>query len=286
MEASSIDPGEFRNAQKESWDEAAAGWKKWSGWLDDHALPISERLVELAGVEPGSQVLDVGAGYGEPSLTAARKVGPDGRVVSSDPAAEMLAYGRERAAEAGIENIEFLNAGANDIDFPAESFDAAVSRWGIIFDPDGEGSAGRVRGFLKPGARFAISSWGTPEQVPMIARPMKAVISFLGLEPPPPGLPGPLSRPTPEDIGGLLQGGGFSDVKVEETDIDFDWGSPEEFSTYVREVIAPITRMVESQPEDVQPKAWEAIAEDIRPEAGDDGKLKLSNRVLMAVGQA
>jgi SAM-dependent methyltransferase len=286
MEASGIDPAEFRTAQKESWDDAAAGWKKWSGWLDEHAHPISERLVELAGVEPGSQVLDVGAGYGEPSLTAARKAGPDGRVVSSDPAAEMLAYGRERAAAAGLENIEFLNAGANDIDFPAESFDAAVSRWGIIFDPDGEGSAGRVRGFLKPGAGFAISSWGTPEQVPMIARPMKAVISFLGLEPPPPGLPGPLSRPTPEDIGGLLQGGGFSDVKVEETDIDFDWGSPEEFSTYVREVIAPITRMVESQPEDVQPKAWEAIADDIRPEAGDDGKIKLANRVLMAVGQA
>lgn len=286
MEASGIDPAEFRDAQKESWGEAAAGWKKWSGWLDEHASPISKRLVELAGVESGSHVLDVAAGYGEPTLTAARKAGPDGRVVSTDIAAEMLAYGQERAAAAGLENVEFMHAGANELDFPAESFDAALSRWGIIFDPDGEGSAARVRGFLKPNNRMAISSWGTPEQVPMIARPMKVVLDFLELEPPPPGLPGPLSRPTPEAIGGLLQGGGFSGVQIEETDLEFDWASPEEFSTYIREAIAPITRMVEAQPEDIQPKAWKAIADDIAFEADDDGKIILTNRVLLAVGTA
>jgi SAM-dependent methyltransferase len=286
MGSPEIDPAQFREAQKESWGEAAAGWKKWSGWLDEHTSPVSEKLVDLAGVEPGSHVLDVAAGYGEPSLTAARKAGPDGRVVSSDIAAEMLAYGRERAGEAGLENIEFLHAGAHDLDFPHESFDAAVSRWGIIFDPDGEGAAARVRGFLKPGARFAISSWGTPEQVPMIARPMKAAIAFLGIDPPPPGTPGPLSRPTPEAIGGLLQGGGFSEVQVEETDVDFDWASPDEFTTYVREVIAPITRMIEAQPEDMQPKAWKAIEDDISELADEDGKLNLPNRVLLASGQA
>ena len=286
MGSPEIDPAEFRDAQKQSWGDAAAGWKKWSGWLDEHTSPVSEKLVDLAGVEPGSHVLDVAAGYGEPSLTAARKAGPDGRVVSSDIAAEMLAYGRERAGEAGLENIEFLHAGANDLDFPHESFDAAVSRWGIIFDPDGEGAAARVRGFLKPGARFAISSWGTPEQVPMIARPMKAALDFLGLPPPPPGTPGPLSRPTPEAIGGLLQGGGFSNVDVEEMDLDFDWASADEFTTYVREVIAPITRLIESQPEDVQPNAWQAITDDISAEAAGDGTIRAANRVLVAVGQA
>jgi enediyne biosynthesis protein CalE5 len=286
MESPAIDPSEFRDAQKESWGEAAAGWKKWSGWLDKHAAPVSERLVELARVETGSRVLDIAAGYGEPSLTAARKAGPDGTVVSTDIAPEMLAYGRERAAAAGMENIEFLNSDAISLDFPAESFDAAVSRWGIIFDPDGEGAAARVKGFLKPGARFAISSWGTPEQVPMIARPMKTVLNMFELDPPPPGTPGPLSRPTPEAIEGLVQGGGFSDVQVEEVDIDFVLGSADEFSTYVREVIAPITRMVEAQPEDVQPNAWKAIADDISTEAAEDGTIRLTNRVLLAAGQA
>jgi enediyne biosynthesis protein CalE5 len=286
MEAKAVDAVEFRSGQRKQWNTAAAGWRKWSDLIDAGSSGISVRLVELAKVEPGSRVLDVAAGYGEPSLTAARKAGPEGEVVSTDIAAEMLAYGRERAAEAGLENIEFMHAGANDLDFPHESFDAAVSRWGIIFDPDGEAAAARVRGFLKPGARFAISSWGTPEQVPMIARPMKAALDFLGLPPPPPGTPGPLSRPTPEAIGGLLQGGGFSDVKVEEMDLDFDWKSADEFSTYVREVIAPITKLVEAQPEDVQPKAWQAIADDISTEAAGDGTIRTANRVLVAVGQA
>ena len=284
--AAQVDPAEFRGAQKKSWGEAATGWKKWSGWMDEYFAPVSERLVELAQVEPGSHVLDVAAGYGEPSMTAARKAGPDGRVVASDIAAEMLDYGRERAADAGIENIEFLHAGANDLDFPHESFDAAVSRWGIIFDPDGEGAAARVREFLKPGARFAISSWGTAEQAPMIGRPMKTAIDFLGLEPPPPGLPGPLSRPTPEALGGLLEGGGFSDVQAEEMDLEFEWSSPEDYGIYVRDVIAPVTRMVESQPEDVQPKAWKAIEDDIRPFAGDDGTVRLTHRILLAAGRA
>ena len=286
MESKAIDPVEFRAGQRESWDHAAAGWKKWSEWWDRYAASVCERLVELAGVEPGSRVLDVAAGYGEPALTAARKAGPDGSVVATDISAEMLAYGRERAAAAGVDNIEFLESDANSLDLPKESFDAAVSRWGIIFEPDGEGAAGRIRGFLKPGSRLAISSWGEPERVPFIARPMKAALVFLGEEPPPPGTPGPLSRPTPEAIGGLLQGGGFSDVQVEEIELTMDWASPEEFSGYTKDIVAPITKMVEAHPEDVQEKTWQAIADDIRSEADSDGSLRLTNKVLLAAGIA
>jgi enediyne biosynthesis protein CalE5 len=286
VESKAIDPVEFRDAQKESWDHAAVGWKKWSEWWDRYAASVSERLVDLAGVEPGSRVLDVAAGYGEPALTAARKAGSDGSVVATDISAEMLAFGRERAAATGVDNIEFVESDANSLDLPKESFDAAVSRWGIIFEPDGEGTAGRIRGFLKPGSRMAISSWGEPESVPMIGRPMKTALEVLGEDPPPPETPGPLSRPTPEAIGGLLRGGGFSDVRVEEMELTFDWASPEEFSRYIKDVVAPIIKMVEAHPEDVQEKAWKAIADDIRSEAESDGRLRLPNKVLLAVGRA
>jgi enediyne biosynthesis protein CalE5 len=281
-----MDPAEFREGQKESWDSASVGWKKWSDWLDRQALLVSERLVDLAGVEPGSRVLDVAAGYGEPALTAARKAGPEGRVVATDISAGMLAYGRQRAAEAGLNNLEFMQSDANSLDFPHESFDAAVSRWGIIFEPDGEGTAERVRGFLKPGARFAISSWGPPERSPMLGRPMKTVTELLDVPPPPPGTPGPLSRPTPEAIGGLLEGGGFSDVRTEDVEISFEWTSPEEFALYIREIAAPISRMVEGAPEDLQEKAWAAVADDVRRDAEDDGTVRLSNQVLFAAGSA
>ena len=136
MESKGIDPAQFRSTQREQWNIAASGWRKWSELIDTAAGSVSERLVELAAIEPGSRVLDVAAGYGEPALTAARKAGPDGGVVATDISAEMLAYGRERAAEAGLENIEFVEADASSLDFPEDSFDAALSRWGIIFEPD------------------------------------------------------------------------------------------------------------------------------------------------------
>src|SRR5206468_7537286 len=179
------------------WDSAATGWRKWSRLIDEGSSRVSERLVELAGVEPGSRVLDVAAGYGEPSLTAARRAGPEGRVVATDISAEMLAFGRERAAAAGLENIDFVESDAASLEFPEASFDAALSRWGVIFEPDGEAAAARVRTFLKPGGRMAISSWGPPDRVPFLAVPLRTATQQLNVAPPPPGTPGPLSRPTP-----------------------------------------------------------------------------------------
>src|SRR5436309_1016869 len=244
MESKAVDPVDFREAQHRHWDSAAVGWKEWSEFNDRADGHISERLVELAGVRSGSRVLDVAAGYGEPALTAARKAGPEGRVVATDISAEMLAFGRERAAAAGSGNVEFMEADASSLDFPHASFDAAVSRWGIIFEPDAEAAAGRIRGFLKPGARMAISSWGEPDQVPFLAIPMRTTMERLDVPPPPAGTPGPLSRPTPEAIGGLLEGGGFSDVKVEEATASFEWESPEEFTTFIREIAPPISAMI------------------------------------------
>jgi SAM-dependent methyltransferase len=286
MEAKQVDPVEFRDGQRQQWNQAATGWRKWSELIDSAAGGVSRRLVELANVKPGSRVLDVAAGYGEPSLTAAEAAGPDGSVVATDISPEMLAFGRERASAAGLENIEFVESDAAGLEFPEGSFDAAISRWGIIFEPDGEGAAGRVRGFLKPGGRMAISSWGPPERVPFLGIPMKTAMARLDVPPPPPGTPGPLSRPTPEAIGGLLEGGGFSDIDVEETIVTFEWPSAEEFTTFVREIAPPITAMIDPHPADVQDATWAAITEAVGHQAADDGSIRLDGLVLMAAGSA
>jgi enediyne biosynthesis protein CalE5 len=286
MEAKAVDAVEFRDGQRQQWNSAATGWRKWSALIDQAASAISARLVELAGVEPGSRVLDVAAGYGEPSLTAARAAGPEGSVVATDISAEMLAFGRERAAEAGLGNIEFLESDASSLSFPEGSFDAAVSRWGIIFEPDAEAAAARVRTLLKPGARMAIASWGPPERVPFLAIPMRTAMQRLQVPPPPPGTPGPLSRPTPEALGGLLESGGFSGVEVEEADVTFEWQSPEEFTTFIREIAPPITAMIAPHPQDVQDETWAAITEAIRAVSKDGGAVRLSNLALLAAGRA
>ena len=282
----SINPVQFREGQREQWNKAATGWDKWSEMIDRGTAHISERMVELAGVEPGSRVLDVAAGYGEPSLTAARVAGPQGGVVSTDISAEMLDFGRKHAAAAGIENIEFVESDAAGLDFSEGSFDAALSRFGIIFEPDAEEAAGRVRGFLKPGGRMVIASWGTPEEAPFLSIPMRTAIERLDAEPPPPDTPGPLSRPTEEAIGGLLEGGGFSDVEVERTDVTMDWDSAEEFTTFVKEIAPPIRAIIDPHPPDVQEETWAAITEAVRERASDDGTLSLTSVALIASGRA
>src|SRR3954454_10125002 len=169
MEAKTIDPTAFRDAQRNQWNQAATGWKKWVDEMTATTQPVSDRLVELAGIGPGSRVLDVAAGYGEPALTAARKAGPDGHVVGTDISAEMLAFGRERAAAAGAANLEFVESEASALDFPEGSFDAAVSRWGYIFEPEAEPAAARIRSSLKTGGRSATPAWGSPPEGSMFS---------------------------------------------------------------------------------------------------------------------
>jgi enediyne biosynthesis protein CalE5 len=287
MESRAIDSAGFREAQHRNWDSAAVGWNEWREFNARADAHISARLVELAGVRPGSRVLDVAAGYGEPALTAARQAGPEGRVVASDISAEMLGFARERVAAAGVGNVEFLQSDASGLDFPPASFDAVVSRWGIIFEPDAEAAAARIRGFLEPGARMAISSWGEPGQVPFLSIPMRTTRERFDLPPPPPGTPGPLSRPTPEALGGLLEGGGFTEVAVERAEVVYEFDSPEHFTAYVRAIAAPIRAMIEQHAGEAQEEAWDAITRAAAEEGdGPESPLTLRNVVLLASGTA
>jgi enediyne biosynthesis protein CalE5 len=286
MDAKTIDQTEFRDAQRNQWNKAATGWKKWVDEMTATTQPVSDRLVELAGIGRGSRVLDVAAGYGEPALTAARKAGPDGHVVATDISAEMVAFGRERAATAGAANLEFVESEASALDFPEGSFDAAVSRWGIIFEPEAEATAARIRSFLKPGGRMAIASWGTPPEAPMISLPMTAVLGYLQQPPPPPGTPGPLSRPTPDAISAILEGGGFSNIEVEEIQVEMDWNSAEEFTTFIQDIVAPLVALLEQHSPEVREAAWNAVTEAARQYADDDGRITLSNKALLASGTA
>jgi SAM-dependent methyltransferase len=286
MAATQIDATEFRARQRQDWDSASHGWKAWHELIDSGTQPVSERMIELAGIKAGDRVLDVAAGYGEPSLTAAKVVGPEGSVVATDISSGMLAYGRERAAAAGLDNVEFVESDASSLDFPAHSFDAALSRWGLIFEPDGEGTAARIRGFLKEGGRMAIASWGPPDRVPMLGVPMGTVMKRLDVPPPAPGTPGPLSRPTRDAVSALLEGGGFSDIQVEELELELEWDSAEDFTRFVKEIAPPVGNLMAAHPPEVQEETWAAVTEAARAHAADDGKVRMSNLALVAAGRA
>src|SRR5215831_19354519 len=104
----SFDPLEFKAQQSAQWSAVAQGWRRRWTTFEQGAQPLSDRMMELAHIEPGQRVLDVATGIGEPALTAARQIGPAGLVVAIDQAPQMLAVARERMEAAGVENIEFV----------------------------------------------------------------------------------------------------------------------------------------------------------------------------------
>src|ERR1043166_6134993 len=112
MDSQTVDALEFRDGQRRQWQKGAEGWRKRSDLIDAATAHVSKRMVELAGIQPGSRVLDVAAGYGEPSLTAAAVAGAEGKVVATDISPEMLAYGRERAAAGGPADNTVVEGGA------------------------------------------------------------------------------------------------------------------------------------------------------------------------------
>ena len=135
-----------------------------------------------------------------------------------------------------------------------------LSRWGIIFDPDGEGAAARVRGFLAPGGRMAISSWGPPERVPLLGVPMGTAIAARSAS-----LRRRPARPARCRARRRRRSAGCSRAAASPTSRSrrprsrFECESAEEFTTFVREIAPPITAMIAHHPQEVQDETWAAI---------------------------
>jgi SAM-dependent methyltransferase len=280
----SFDPAQYKADLRTEWRDAAPGWRAWIDVLEaaDGGLAVSRSLVELARIGPGDAVLDVACGYGEPGLTAARAVAPGGRVVCTDISAEMLAVGRERAAAAGLDNLEFLEGDAEALAFEEASFDAALSRQGLQFLPDVPGVLARLRSFLKPHGRLAAAVWGPPQAV-QFAAPVPVIRAELGLPPPPAG-PGPFALADAGQLVGLVEAAGFTDVATGTVTAVYQLGSPELATRWLREVAPPITALVDPQPPEVQERVWAKVTEAWAPFTIADGRVRLENQALWVTG--
>lgn len=213
--AQAFDPIALKQKARREWNDAARGWRKWVHVVEGEngGQRHSAKLVELARIRPGMLVLDVGGGYGEPSLTAARIVGPTGRVICTDISSDLLVFARERSGDAGFDNIDFVECDAEELEFDAESFDAIISRAALMFLPNVLGTLTRLCSFLKPGAPLAASVWGQPSKVEF-AVAGAIIAEELGLTPPPPTLPGIFALADPRRLEKLMQGAGFREVET------------------------------------------------------------------------
>ena len=116
---------------------------------------VGERIVERAGVRPGSEVLDVAAGTGNASIPAARA---GAHVVATDLTPELFLAGRSRALDAGAE-IEWITADAEDLPFDDERFDYVLSSLGVQFVPRHEIVARELVRVCRPGGTIALGNW-------------------------------------------------------------------------------------------------------------------------------
>src|ERR671918_2822412 len=124
----------FKAQQRQMWDNAAAGWQNWWKTIERGAQKVSDKIVELAEIKSGEKVLDIATGIGEPAITAARKVMPNGKVIAIDISPQMLEIAKTRAASLGLDGImEFRESDGEKIDLPNQTarFDAVLSRFGL-----------------------------------------------------------------------------------------------------------------------------------------------------------
>jgi ubiquinone/menaquinone biosynthesis C-methylase UbiE len=122
--------------------------------------PVTERFFREAGLAPGQRVLDVGAGVGDVAMVASRIVGPSGSVVGIERDGRTIARARSRAAEAGLQNIEFVQSDIDEYSDRA-SFDAVVGRYILQFLPDPVATLRCVAALVRPGGivAFQEGSW-------------------------------------------------------------------------------------------------------------------------------
>lgn len=275
-----LDPEKFKSAQRQGWDSVAEGWKKWWKVIEEGAQPVSDRLVELAGIKQGHRVLDVATGIGEPAVTAARKVGPSGKVTAIDLSPGMLAIARERAKENGLAGIiEFQEGDAESLKLPS-GFDAILCRFGLMFMPDLAGALKIMRDALAPGGRIAAAVWSTPDKVPAFVLPFQIVMKETGTPPPPPGTPGPFSLADTALLKQKFEQAGFQNINIETSKRSFRLPSPEDYVDFVMSTAAPLGAMMAGLDAARQQEIWNKVIDAARKHADPAGRIDFANEVI------
>jgi arsenite methyltransferase len=111
----------------------------------------------VADLHEGETVLDLGSGAGADVLISARRVGSTGRAIGLDMTDDMLALARANAANAGVDNVEFLKGYIEDIPLPDSAVDVVISNCVINLAGDKRRVLAEAARVLRPGGRFAVS---------------------------------------------------------------------------------------------------------------------------------
>ena len=266
---------QYKATVRREWAMAAPGWERWFETTEsDHAgRVITHALLRAAELKEGDAVLDVGAGYGEPGLSAAAAVGPTGHVTCLDISGDMLAFAERRARQAELRNVDFVEADIESHSLEPSAFDAVLSRAALMYASDPLAVLRRLRASLRPGGRIAIAVWATPDRV-AFAVPVGVMVEMGVIDPPPPG-PGPFALGADGLLAELVRSAGFEDLRSGTAVAIFEMPSPEACTQWLRDVAPPITELVANHPTDVQEKVWSRVTDAWAPFQDDSGAVRL-----------
>ena len=263
----------------------AAGTQASAGWHDDERVrrwiigarqregqmvPISAELFAAANLQPGEAVLDVGCGTGSTTVQAARAVGATGRVTGSDISPVMIDTARESADGARqapeVRGIDWLVADAETYDFGVDTFDAVISRFGVMFFPDPVAAFANLARATRPGGRLVAAVWQTRDKVPLFDLPYATaagVLDRLGLAYEPVAVDdSQCSLGSHDRVVAVLEPAGWREIETRPTEQTIHVGgslSPAEAAASALD-LGPIRGLVEGRPDDVRDQVRIALA--------------------------
>lgn len=259
-----FDPIQYKTTTRQQWEDAATAWDRWAPTLEAWLGDATSQMLDAAGISSGAQVLDVAAGAGGQTLAAARRAGPGGRVVATDISPTILTYAAKAAAEAGLTNVQALEADGEALDdLAAGAFDAVISRLGLIYFPDQHRALTGMRRVLRDGGRIAAIVYSTADRNQFFSIPVSIIRDRAQLPPPQPGQPGPFSLGAPGVLEAALTAAGFRKVTVDTVPAPLRLPSTAECLRFERESFGALHQMLASVPSGDRDGVWADIEHEL-----------------------
>ena len=257
-----------------------SAWAEVRQPLELQLAPLGRRALQALAPRAGESVLDIGCGGGQTALDLARVVAPDGAVVGIDLSAAVLAFA-QRAARDCV-RLRFIQADAQSFPFEPASFDAAFSRFGVMFFADPSAAFINIRRSLKPNGRLAFVCWRALEDNPLDILPLRAASAHLPPQPTPdPDAPGPFALANPDRTRGILQRAGFEAIEITAWDEKVGSGDLDAMLAVCSRV-GSLGKILREHPE-LRPATLPAVRSALAAHDGPDGvKLNAATWVVTA----
>jgi SAM-dependent methyltransferase len=258
--APGFDQQAFKLATRSQWDKAAKGWNDQTPQVRAWLRSATDAMLDMAGIKPGSRVLDVAAGAGDPTLDIAERVGPQGFVLATDLSPGILEFAAINARRAGHGNVETRVADGEYLQVDEAGFDAAACRLGLMFFPDPLKGLREMYRALKPGGGVSTMVFSRPEANPCITIVMSTALEHAGLPPRDPyQLGGLLSLGKPGLIDTIFRDAGFKDVATTKIDAPFKLPSTQDYLRFIRVSASPIQQILSKLDANATENAWAAM---------------------------